>query len=80
MMKLLSLNQPDHYPNLSSLLIAVNEFAGAQEYDVVKRRTKKSVKEVLRKAVLRCDKGRSSKDQGFGHRETSIVTNQDQLT
>jgi hypothetical protein len=71
-MKLLPPDLPDHYSDLNSLLTAFNQFVETQRYDVIKKRTKKFAKEVLRKAVLRCDKDRDSKTQKFERRETSI--------
>jgi hypothetical protein len=71
-MKLLSFDLSDHYSNLNSLLTTLNQFVETQKYDVIKKKTKKFVKEVLRKAVLRCDKDRNSKTQKFERREISI--------
>jgi hypothetical protein len=52
-------------------MTAVNEFVEDQEYVVVKKRTKNSKKDVLKKVVLRCDRDENSKSQEFGKRETS---------
>jgi hypothetical protein len=71
-MELLPPDLPDHYPTLDALFLAVNTFAGPQGYGVVKKRSKKNAQGVIRKAWLRCDKGRDGKSQGFGKRETSI--------
>lgn len=56
------------YLTLDYLVNAVNEFASAQGYAVVKRRTKTSKKGVLRKAVLICDRGRKFEAKGYGKR------------
>jgi hypothetical protein len=70
-MKLLSFNFFNTFSTLNELVTAVNEFANDQEYAVIKKRTKNSKKEVLRKAVLKCDKDENSKSQEFEKRETS---------
>jgi hypothetical protein len=71
-MKLKSSDISDHFTSLNLLLVTVNEFAGDQGYDVIKRRTKTSKKKVLRKASLRCDKERDFKSQKFERRDTVI--------
>jgi hypothetical protein len=70
--KLLFSDLSDHYLILNALLLVINIFVESQEYEVVKKRIKKSSKKVLRKAMLRCDKDRDSKTQEFETRETSI--------
>ncbi len=69
--KMLPPNLTESYPTLDDLVTAINEFAGSQEYAVVKKRTKVSKKGVLRKAVLRCDKDEKHEYERFGKRETS---------
>jgi hypothetical protein len=70
-MELLPPNFSHIFSTLNDLITAVNEFAGDQGYAVVKKRIKNSKKGVLRKAVLRCDRGENPKPQEFGKRETS---------
>ena len=50
------------YTTLSELIDAINEHVGAEEYAVVKVRTKTSKKEVVRKCVLKCDRESEPKD------------------
>ena len=66
----------DDYYDLNSLIKSVNEFAGAQGYAVVKKRTQVSKKGVLRKAVLMCDRGGNYEAKGHGIRRgnTTIKT------
>lgn len=71
-MKLLPPVLPDSYPTLNDLLAAVNEFAGDQGYEIVKKRTKKTKKRMLKKTMLRCDKKRNATPQGFERRDTAI--------
>ncbi len=56
---------------LEELLSAVNVYASTQGYAVVKRRTKKSKKGVLRKAVIMCDRSKVHMDEGRFKRDTS---------
>jgi hypothetical protein len=71
-MKLKPLDLPLSYSTLNALLLAVNDFAEDQGYEVIKKSTKKIKKGVLNKAVLRCDKGRDFKPQKYERRETSV--------
>ncbi len=52
------------YATLEELISAVNVFAATQGYAVVKKRTKKSKKDLLRKAVLMCDGSKAHVDEG----------------
>jgi hypothetical protein len=70
-MKLLSLDIVDFYSTLDELIVTINQHASKQKYAVIKKRMKKSKKEILRKAVLRCDKDKIAKSQEFNKRETS---------
>jgi hypothetical protein len=69
-MKLALLDIVDVYSILEKLIVAINQHASTQEYAVIKKRTKKSMKEILRKAMLRCDKGEVAKSQEFDKKET----------
>jgi hypothetical protein len=71
-MKLLFSDLSNHYLILNALLLVINIFVESQEFEVVKKRIKRSSKKVLRKAMLRSDKDRDSKTQEFETRETSI--------
>lgn len=51
------------YATLEELISVVNVFAVIQGYAVVKRRTKKSKKGVLQKAVLICDRSKVHVDE-----------------
>ncbi len=64
-MSLLSSNLFDLYSTLDDFISAVNEFAGSQEYVVVKKRIKINKKEVLRKTILRCDTDEKHKYERF---------------
>lgn len=46
------------YAILEELILAVNVFAAIQGYAIIKRRTKKSKKGVLQKAVLICNRSK----------------------
>jgi hypothetical protein len=70
-MKLLSLDIIDVYSTLDELIVAINQHASKQEYAVIKKRTKKNKKEILKKAMLRCDKDEIAKSQEFDKRKTS---------
>jgi hypothetical protein len=51
-MKFLSLDIINVYSTLDELIVAINQHANKQEYAVIKKRTKKNKKEILKKAVL----------------------------
>ncbi len=51
------------YTTLKKLISAINIFATLQGYAIVKRRTKKSKKRVLRKAVLICNRNKIHIDE-----------------
>lgn len=57
-------NNSEFYSSLDELMIAVNQFAGDQGYAIVMKRTKRSMKGVLREATLACDRGKKNKPQG----------------
>lgn len=59
------------FPTLDDVHVAINLFAASQGYAIVKKRTRKSKKGVLRKAVFQCDKSGSYKPQGPANRPTS---------
>ncbi len=59
------------YATLEELILAVNVFIVTQSYAVVKRRTKKSKKGVLQKAVLMCDRSKAHVDEGRFARDTT---------
>jgi hypothetical protein len=65
-------NLSDHYVIVNELFLALNEFAEAREYEVIKKRSKKIKKEVLKKVMMRCDKERDSTSQEFEKRDTTI--------
>jgi hypothetical protein len=69
-MKLLSSDIAEFFLTLNDLMTAINEFANDQRYAIVKKRIKINKKEVLRKAILRCDRERNDKLQGFERRKT----------
>jgi hypothetical protein len=71
-MRLLFSNLSDFYSSLNSFLVALNQFVEIQRYEVVKKRIKKSVKKILKEAMLRCDKEQNLKIQAFKRRVTSI--------
>ncbi len=50
----------EFYANHQKLITAINEFAGPHGYDVILRRSKVSKKGILRKIVLKCDRGGKS--------------------
>ena len=50
------------YTTLSELIDAINEHVEAEEYAIVKVRTKTSKKEVVRKCVFKCDREDDSKN------------------
>jgi hypothetical protein len=68
--KMLFSNLIKFYFTLDDLVTAINEFVDSQEYVVVKKRIKISKKEVLRKAVLKCDKDEKHEYEKFEKRET----------
>ncbi len=68
--KMLLSNLIEFYFILDDLVTAINEFVGSQGYVVVKKRIKVSKKEVLRKAILRCDKDKKHEYERFEKRET----------
>jgi hypothetical protein len=70
-MKLLPSHLSDSYSTLNDLVVVINEWVGSQEYAVIKKRTKINKKEVVRKAIFRCDRGGDLKPQKFEKRETS---------
>jgi hypothetical protein len=69
-MKLLFSDIAKFFSTLNDLITAINEFANDQKYAIVKKRIKINKKEVLRKAILRCDKERNDKLQEFERRKT----------
>jgi hypothetical protein len=69
-MKLLSSDIAEFFSTLNDLMTAINEFANDQKYAIVKKRIKINKKEVLRKAILRCDRERNDKLQEFERRKT----------
>ena len=50
------------YTTLSELIDAINEHVEAEEYAIVKVRTKTFKKEIVRKCVFKCDRENDSKD------------------
>jgi hypothetical protein len=68
--KMLLSNLIEFYLTLDDLVTAINEFVDSQDYVVVKKRIKISKKEVLRKAILRCDKDEKHEYDRFEKRET----------
>jgi hypothetical protein len=69
-MKLLSLDIVEFFSIFNDFMIAINKFANDQKYAIVKKRIKINKKEILRKAILRCDKERNDKFQEFERRKT----------
>jgi hypothetical protein len=53
---------------LDDLVRVINEFADSQEYAIIKKRTKLSKKEILRKTMLKCDKEENNKLQEYKKR------------
>ncbi len=65
-------NAPDlsnNYAFLDALLQAVNSFVFLQGYAIVKRRTKVSKKDILKKAVLMCDWSKEYHTKSWNKRE-----------
>jgi hypothetical protein len=60
-MKLLSSDLSNAYSTLNVLIIVLNEFADSQKYALVKKRTKISKKEVIRKKVFKCNRDENFK-------------------
>jgi hypothetical protein len=69
-MKLLSSDIVEFFSAFNDFMTAINEFASDQKYAIVKKRIKINKKEVLRKAILKCDKERNDKLQEFERRKT----------
>jgi hypothetical protein len=65
-------NLSDYYVIVNELILALNEFAEAREYEVIKKRSKKIKKKILKKVMMRCDKERDSTSQEFEKRDTTI--------
>ncbi len=59
------------YATLKELISAVNVFTATQGYSVVKRRTKKSKKDILQKAALMFDRSKIHVDEGRFARDTT---------
>jgi hypothetical protein len=68
---LLSSNLSNPFLTLDETLVVVNQFAGTQEYAVIKKRIKINKKEVIRKIILMCDKNEKMRSQDFEKRKTS---------
>jgi hypothetical protein len=64
-MKLLSSNIVEFFSIFNDFMIAINEFANDQEYAIVKKKIKINKKEILRKAILKCDKEKNDDLQEF---------------
>jgi hypothetical protein len=65
-------NLPDHYVIVNKLFLALNEFAEVCEYEVIKKRSKKIKKEVLKKVMMQYNKERNPTSQEFEKRDTTI--------
>ncbi len=70
-MELLPSQLEDGYPSLDDIMQAINSFAFLQGYAIVKRRTKTSKKEIVRKVVLMCDHSKVYTTEHWCKRDTS---------
>jgi hypothetical protein len=72
-MKLLSSDIAEIFFTLNDFMTAINKFANDQEYAIVEKRIKINKKEVLRKAILKCNKKRNDDFQEFERRKTLSI-------